>query len=161
MKERDVEKTNALRILDSRGIKYKVITYDPNNRLKAGDIASILDEEKDRVFKTLVAVGKSNTHYVFVIPSNTTLDLKKAAFYTHEKYIEMIKEKDLLPLTGYVHGGCSPIGMKKIFMTYFDESIILFDTIFISAGKVGMQIEIKGDDLLTFENITTADLTVY
>jgi Cys-tRNA(Pro)/Cys-tRNA(Cys) deacylase len=112
----------------------------------------------DRVFKTLVTRGKSGAYYVFVIPVARELDLKKAAKTVSEKSIDMIPQKELLPLTGYVHGGCSPIGMKKQFSTVIDETCILYDTIFISAGKIGLQIELSPDDLITLISGSTADL---
>lgn len=143
-----MNKTNALRILDSKDISYEVFEYDISNGLAATEIAKQLNEDENQVFKTLVCVGKSNQHYVFVIPSNKELNLKFAAEVTGEKYIEMILQKELLPLTGYIHGGCSPIAMKKQFPTFIDESAILYDYIYVSAGKVGMQIKINPDDLI-------------
>ena len=111
------------------------------------------------MFKTLVTVGKSREHYVFMIPANEELDLKKAALAAGEKSIEMIPQKELLPLTGYVHGGCSPVGMKKQFKTVFDETVVLFDTILVSAGRIGLQMEVSPDDLLRITGGITAPLT--
>ncbi|MBR0230517.1 MAG: Cys-tRNA(Pro) deacylase [Erysipelotrichaceae bacterium] len=138
-----IEKTNVMRLLDQASIPYTEHTYDPDLGLAGQDVASQLDQEPERVFKTLVTVGASGNHYVFVIPVNSELNLKKAARAAGEKNIQMIKQKELLPLTGYIHGGCSPIGMKKFFPTFFDETAILFDTIFFSAGKVGFQVELN------------------
>ena len=118
------------------------------------EVVTALGQSPDRAFKTLVTVGKSGSNYVFVIPVNRELDLKKAAEAAHEKSIAMLKSKDLLGLTGYIHGGCSPIGMKKVFKTFFHETATQFDTIFFSAGKIGYQVEVHLDDvrkILTFE----------
>lgn len=145
------EKTNVMRILDQHNIPYKEHSYDPEKGIAGEDVASQLGEEADRVFKTLVTVGASGNHYVFVIPVNKELDLKKAAKAAKEKNIVMIKQKELLPLTGYIHGGCSPIGMKKYFPTFFDETAILYDTIFFSAGKIGYQVELNINDLTVIE----------
>lgn len=153
-----VDKTNALRLLDLNKIEYRIVTYDADLLESGEDIAKELGEEEERVYKTLVTVSKSAEHYVFVIPVCETLDLKKAARITGEKEIEMIKQKELLPLTGYVHGGCSPIGMKKSFKTYFDETVILFDRIYVSAGKRGMQMEVETEKLIEISGAETADL---
>ncbi len=153
-----VDKTNALRLLDLNKIEYRIVTYDADLLERGEDIAKELGEEEERVYKTLVTVSKSAEHYVFVIPVCETLDLKKAARITGEKEIEMIKQKELLPLTGYVHGGCSPIGMKKSFKTYFDETVILFDRIYVSAGKRGMQMEVETEKLIEISGAETADL---
>jgi len=141
------EKTNVMRILEQKKIKYKSHSYKEKTNLSGIEIAKYLNENEDQVFKTLVTVGKSNTNYVFVIPVNKELNLKKAAKSVGEKYIEMIKEKELLPLTGYVHGGCSPIGMKKNFNTVINETADKFDSIIFSAGKLGYQVELNIDDL--------------
>ena len=123
------------------------------------DIAALLNEEPSCVFKTLVTQGKTGIYYVFIIPVTQELDLKKAAKSAGEKSIAMIKQKDLLPLTGYVHGGCSPIGMKKQFKTFIHESAIKYKTIFVSAGRLGCQIEIDPADLISVAKCTAADLT--
>ena len=125
------------------------------------DAAKAMGQNPEQVFKTLVTVGKSGEHYVFVIPVNAELDLKKAANAVGDKAVSMIKSKELLPLTGYIHGGCSPIGMKKPFQTVIDESSMLFDTIIFSAGKIGYQVEVAPDDLKRLVNYSTADLTEY
>ena len=125
------------------------------------DAAKAMGQNPEQVFKTLVTVGKSGEHYVFVIPVNAELDLKKAANAVGDKAVSMIKSKELLPLTGYIHGGCSPIGMKKPFQTVIDESCMLFDTIIFSAGKIGYQVEVAPDDLKKLVDYSTADLTEY
>lgn len=142
-KKEKIEKTNAIRFLDSSHIEYQVHEYDEKKALSAIDVASFLNEDVSKVFKTLVTIGKSKEHYVFVVPGNTTLDLKKAAKACNEKNVEMIPQKDLLPLTGYIHGGCSPLGMKKKFKTFIDISAKDLNTFFISAGKRGLQIEVN------------------
>lgn len=147
MKKEKIEKTNAMRLLDQAGIPYKIHEYDAEKAVSCKEVATILNQDIEQVFKTLVTVGKSKEHYVFVVPGESTLDLKKAAKCSDEKFIEMIPQKDLLPLTGYIHGGCSPIGMKKKFVTFIDETAQLFDTIFVSGGRRGLQIEISPLDL--------------
>lgn len=141
------EKTNVMRILSQKKINYKSYSYDPNQGLSGNDVAKFLNQNENQVFKTLVTVGKSKEHYVFVIPVNKELNLKKAAKSVGEKSISMIKEKELLPLTGYIHGGCSPIGMKKFFTTVINETAKDFETIIFSAGKVGYQVEVNIEDL--------------
>ena len=141
------DKTNVMRILSQKKIDYKSYSYDPNNGLSGNDVAKSLNQNENQVFKTLVTVGKSKEHYVFVIPVNKELNLKKAAKSVGEKSISMIKEKELLPLTGYIHGGCSPIGMKKFFTTVINESAKDFDSIIFSAGKVGYQVQVNIEDL--------------
>ncbi len=154
------EKTNVMRILDGKKIPYTSHTYKPDATMTGEEIAEILGEDVSRVFKTLVTQGKSGAYYVFVIPVNAELDLKKAAKVSGEKAVSMIKQKELLPLTGYVHGGCSPIGMKKQFSTHIHESAAGFDTIFVSAGKVGFQIEIAPNDLINVVECAVADITM-
>lgn len=152
-------KTNAMRILDLNKIPYQEISYD-DKLTDAISIASILNEDINQVFKTLVTTCvKSKKYYVFVIPASKELDLKKAASVSNEKNIEMIHQKELLPLTGYIHGGCSPIGMKKQFKTFIDDSINDFDSIYISGGKVGLQIKIDTTSLIHFINATVVSLT--
>ncbi|MBR0343239.1 MAG: Cys-tRNA(Pro) deacylase [Oscillospiraceae bacterium] len=157
---KDIEKTNVMRILDQKDIRYNSYTYNSSDALSGVEVADILQKDPDRVFKTLVTVGRSGEHYVFVIPVAQELDLKKAAKAVSEKSIEMVKSKELLPLTGYIHGGCSPIGMKKFFTTIIDETAILFDTILFSAGKIGFQVEVSLDDLSKAISYTLEDLTV-
>lgn len=131
------EKTNAMRILEQKGEKYTPY-YLPSIPTDGKQAAEMLGRDPSTVFKTLVTVGSDLAHYVFVIPVNETLDLKKAAKAAGIKSVEMLPQKALFPLTGYVHGGCSPIGMKKVFPTYFDETAILFDEVVTSAGKLGV-----------------------
>ena len=123
------------------------------------DRAEVLGQNPDCVFKTLVTLGKSRQHYVFVIPVSRELDLKKAAKACGEKSVEMVKSKELLPLTGYIHGGCSPVGMKKYFPTFVDESALSMDKFCVSAGKIGYQIELSLEDLKKVIRLETADLT--
>ena len=153
-----IDKTNVCRVLDQKKIEYNLHSYDADPTLTGVDIAGILGEPKECVFKTLVTEGKSKEHYVFVVPVEAELDLKKAAKAAGEKSIEMIKQKDLLSLTGYVHGGCSPIGMKKQFKTFIHETATSYEHIFVSAGKVGFQIEINPGDLLKTVNIKVTDI---
>jgi Cys-tRNA(Pro)/Cys-tRNA(Cys) deacylase len=152
------DKTNAMRILDARKIAYQAHLYTPDAGLSGAEIARLLEEDPDRVFKTLVTRGKSGQIYVFVIPVAYELDLKKAARASDEKAIAMIHQKALLPLTGYVHGGCSPVGMKKPFPTFIDESCILYDYIYVSAGVRGLQFKINPDTLVEFVGAETVDL---
>ena len=154
-----IPKTNPMRHLDKLGIPYEVHTYEADQKLTGTDIADMLGEEHARVFKTLVTIAKSKRHYVFVIPVDLELDLKKAAASVGEKSLEMLPSKDLLALTGYVHGGCSPVGMKKEFPSFIDESADGFETVFVSAGKVGFQIEVSPRDLQSLIRFRTADLT--
>ena len=140
------EKTNVMRLLDQAKIEYCAHYYLDSDAISGPEVAEALGQDPDQVFKTLVAVGKSGTHYVFVVPVSQTLDLRKAAKAVDEKAVEMIKAKALLPLTGYVHGGCSPIGMKKQFVTVIDETAELFDSIIFSGGKIGYQVELRPDD---------------
>ena len=152
------EKTNVMRVLDSKKISYTSHEYEPDPTLTGEQIAAILGEPAANVFKTLVTLGRSGAHYVFVIPVHAELDLKKAAKASGEKSIEMIKQKELLPLTGYVHGGCSPIGMKKPFPTFIHSSAETLEKIYVSAGKVGFQIELSPDDLINAAGCVSADL---
>ena len=152
------EKTNVMRLLDEWGIEYEHFAYNPE-LVNAVEVAKACKQEPEAVFKTLVTVGKTGEHYVFMIPSNGELDLKKAAKIAGEKAIEMIPQKQLLPLTGYIHGGCSPIGMKKQFKTFTDETVILFDKICFSGGRVGYQVMMSPDSLIKAVNPKLADLT--
>ena len=146
MKQID-EKTNVMRILDGKKIEYNHYNYIESGAISGMEVAEALNENPDMVFKTLVTVGKSGNHYVFLLPVNKELDLKKAAKSVGEKNVEMIKSKDLLPLTGYIHGGCSPIGMKKFFKTVIHETASKFDKILFSGGKIGYQVEVSLQDL--------------
>lgn len=157
--KQETNKTNVMRILEQKRIKYKGYTYECTEALSGTEVAKALNENPDHVFKTLVTVGKSNVHYVFMIPVAKELNLKKAAAAAGEKNIEMIKSKDLLPLTGYVHGGCSPIGMKKQFKTVIDESAENFETIIFSGGKIGYQVELTLQDLKSVVDFDLKSLT--
>ena len=152
------EKTNAMRKLSSMKIDFREHYYVDTGAVAGVDIARVLGEDPDRVFKTLVTVGKSGAHYVFMVPVAEELDLKKAAIAVSEKSVEMIKSKELLPLTGYIHGGCSPIGMKKFFRTTILESAKNFDTIFFSGGKIGFQIELSPEKLSEVIKFEYADI---
>ncbi len=153
------EKTNVMRILDAAKTEYKSHCYLETGAVSGTEVADALGEDYDSVFKTLVTVGKSGEHYVFAIPVDKELNLKKAATAAGEKSIAMVKSKELLPLTGYIHGGCSPIGMKKYFKTFFDETAMLFDTVFFSAGKIGYQVEISPSDIDKIIPFEYKDLT--
>ena len=135
-----MEKTNAMRQLERRKLEYEIHTYE-GGALSGAEVARTIGLAPERVFKTLVTTGKSGGHYVFMIPVEAELNLKKAAAAVGEKSIAMLHQRDLLPLTGYIHGGCSPIGMKKQFPTVIDQSAANFDRICFSAGKVGMMLE--------------------
>ena len=152
------EKTNVMRMLDQKKSPYRAHYYGAGEALAGIQVAQLLGEDPDRVFKTLVTVGHSRRNYVFVIPVGEELDLKKAARTVGEKAIEMVKSKDLLSLTGYVHGGCSPIGMKKPFPTILHESARAFDAILFSAGRIGAQVEVSPEDLKRRVNDRFADL---
>ena len=154
------EKTNVMRLLDKKKIKYDSHYYGDTDAISGIEVAEVLKQDPANVFKTLVTVGKSKKNYVFVIPVACELDLKKAAKAVGEKSIEMIKSKELLPLTGYIHGGCSPIGMKKFFQTTLDESVLDCDTFCVSAGKIGYQIEISLEELKKVIRLDIASLTI-
>ena len=154
---KQISKTNVMRVLDAAGIAYNTYQYD-NTCVTGTEVAKLLGQDKEQVFKTIVTVSRSGAYYVFMIPVADELDLKKAAKAVDEKAISMLKSKELLPLTGYVHGGCSPIGMKKQFRTVIHETAELFDTIFFSGGKVGYQVEVSPDDLFKLIPISYADI---
>lgn len=153
------EKTNVMRILEQKRVAYKSYCYVDTNAISGMDVASVLNENPSQVFKTLVTVGNSKNHYVFLVPVNKELNLKKAAISVGEKSIEMLKSKDLLPLTGYIHGGCSPIGMKKQFKTVIDISVNTYDNIIFSGGKIGYQVELTLEDLKKVISFTLASIT--
>ena len=142
-----LEKTNVMRILDQKKIPYESYDYSDTDAISGIEVAAVLGQDPLQVFKTLVTVGASKKNYVFVIPVCRELNLKAAAKAVGEKSIEMLKAKELLPLTGYIHGGCSPIGMKKLFPTVFDRSAEGYDRIFFSAGKIGYQVRLSLSDL--------------
>lgn len=151
-------KTNALRELDAAGIPHEELFFDAVATMTGEEIARAQGEDPDAVFKTLVTQGKSGGYYVFLVPVAAELDLKKAAAAAGEKAIAMIKARELLPLTGYVHGGCSPIGMKKQFPTYIHQTAADYDTIFFSAGRVGAQVELPLSALQQALPVTPADI---
>ncbi len=153
-------KTNAMRVLDAAGVPYEYRMFETDGALSGVEVARKLGLDEDQVFKTLVTQAKSGEHYVFMIPVAEELDLKKAARAVGEKSIAMLKSKELFPLTGYVHGGCSPIGMKKQFATTVDETAQLFDRIIFSGGKIGCQLEVAPDDLARVVPLSYTDLTV-
>ncbi len=154
-------KTNVMRILDQKKIPYIPHEYNsPDGNAPDGvTVANMIGKTASEVYKTLVTKSSSNRYYVFVVPSDAQLDLKKAAKAVNEKSVEMIKQKELLPLTGYVHGGCSPVGMKKLFKTVFHSDVLLLETVTVSAGKVGRQIEIAPKLIIDAVNGITADIT--
>ena len=160
MAKEKLEKTNAIRILEREKVSYQHRSWQAATKENTGvELAQALGQPPEQVFKTLVTVGKSGNHYVFMLPVAETLHLKKAAAAVGEKAVSMIKEKELLPLTGYVHGGCSPIGMKKLYPTFIDESAQLFDAICVSAGKIGAQVELAPDALCGLISAKYAELT--
>lgn len=152
-------KTNPMRHLDKLGIPYTVHTYTGDGATSGSEIATLLGQDHSRVFKTLVTVGRSKKHYVFVIPVDLELDLKKAAASVGEKSMDMTPSKELLALTGYVHLGCSPLCMKREFVTTIDSSISDGEIFHVSAGKIGVQLELRSDDFLKAGNFRIADLT--
>ena len=154
-----MDKTNVMRVLDQKKIPYKEYFYGDTGAVSGVDVAAALGEDPERAFKTLVTVGKTKQHYVFMIPVAEELELKKAAKAVGEKSIEMIPQKELLPLTGYVHGGCSPIGMKKQFRTVIDASAERFESIMFSGGKIGYQVEVSLSDLSKVVRYTFFDVT--
>jgi Cys-tRNA(Pro)/Cys-tRNA(Cys) deacylase len=154
-----VAKTNALRILQAAKVAFTACEYDVSDgELSGVAVAAKIGKDPERVFKTLVTEGKTTGLNVFVIPSNVELDLKKAARAVGDKFIEMIKSKELEPKTGYVHGGCSPIGMKKQFPTFIDETAQLHDAINVNGGRIGLQIELSPDDLAKLTEAQFCDL---
>ena len=157
--KKNEEKTNVIRILEQNKINFKVYNYINSTAISGTEVADYLGEDYNIVFKTLVTIGKSGNHYVFLVPVNKELDLKKAAVVVEEKSIEMIKSKELLPLTGYIHGGCSPVGMKKQFRTIVDKSASNKDRIFVSGGKIGYQIEIELSELKKVVDFEFEDIT--
>ncbi|MCR4818864.1 MAG: Cys-tRNA(Pro) deacylase [Fretibacterium sp.] len=162
--DKKITKTNAVRILEAAKARYELITLPLQETsegpiaISARRVAELLGQKAEVIFKTLVTVGKSREHYVFVVPGAGELDLRKAARAVNEKTIEMIPSKELLPLTGYVHGGCSPVGMKKVFRTVIDASAEKYDTIFVSAGRIGLQLEIALPELRKAVEFIVADI---
>lgn len=161
MAKRDKEvKTNAMRILDRNKVRYEAHTYECENFVDGGQIADMLGLDHRKVYKTLVTVGKSKGHYVFVIPIDEEVDLKKAARVVGEKSLEMLPLKELTALTGYVRGGCTSVGMKKAFPTVFQEEIGELEKVIVSGGKLGLQLELASGDLIRVTGGQTADVVV-
>ena len=154
------EKTNVMRTLEQKKIAYTAHAYDPDGPIDGVSVAQTLGQAPERVFKTLVTRGASGGYYVFDIPVAESLDLKKAAKAVGEKSVAMLPQKELLGLTGYVHGGCSPVGMKKQFPTVFHETAVLYDTICVSAGRIGAQVECRPGALIGLLRADTADIIV-
>ena len=155
------EKTNAMRLLDEAGLAYTAHSYNADDgKIDGLSVAAKIAMPAEQVYKTLVTQGNSGDYFVFVLPVGAELDLKKAARAAKQKHVEMIPVKDILRVTGYIRGGCSPIGMKKQFPTVLHETAQLFDTIFVSAGKIGAQVEVAPSDLLTLLGASMADVTV-
>ena len=146
------EKTNAMRLLSNANIDYRAISYESDGNVDGLSVAAKLNQDPQQVFKTLVTTNGKRDYFVFCIPVEENLDLKKCAKVAGQKAVEMIHVKELYPLTGYIRGGCSPIGMKKLFPTFVEETAQLFDSIYVSAGKIGAQIEINPYDLVQFVN---------
>lgn len=157
--KKNIEKTNVMRLLKQKKIPFNSYEYQCDEAISGIEVAEKLNKNYDTVFKTLVTIGESKIYYVFMVPVNKELDLKKAAKAVKEKSISMIKSKDLLPLTGYVHGGCSPIGMKKQFVTTIDISASSLNEIIFSAGKIGYQVEVSIDNLRKIINFNLCDIT--
>lgn len=160
MSKKRESKTNAMRILDAAHVDHVIHSVDATGEDTGVDIAHRAGEDPDHVFKTLVTQGKSGEHLVFMIPVACELDLRKAARAAGEKSVAMVRSRELFELTGYVHGGCSPLGMKKPFRTFIDETCILFGTILFSGGRIGTQIEMSFDDLANIIEIEAVDLVV-
>lgn len=154
------EKTNVMRLLDQKKVTYKEYICEEAEGLTGLEIARLMSQNPAQAFKTLVTIGASKKNYVFVVPVDSELDLKKAAKAVGEKNIEMIKSKELLPLTGYIHGGCSPIGMKKLLTTTIHSSASEFETILFSGGKVGYQVEVKVEDIEKMIPYQMADIVL-
>lgn len=152
------EKTNVMRLLDRMKIVYEVYDYQSSGLIAGRDVAAYLNEDPSMVFKTLVLGSSSGNHYVFMVPVNAELDLKKAAKAVSEKKIEMVKSRELFALCGYVHGGCSPLGMKKMFKTVIHESFSSLSYLYFSAGKIGLQIKVSRDDLLKVLPLSVNDI---
>lgn len=148
-----------MRLLEQKKIAYQHYTYESEGAIPGLEVAALLGQNPEQVFKTLVTTGRSGAHYVFVIPVGCGLELRKAAKAVGEKSLEMLRQKDLLPLTGYVHGGCSPIGMKKPFRTTIDATAAGFDSIIFSGGRIGLQVQVALADLAKLVRFELADIT--
>ena len=160
MSKHKEEKTNVMRVLDQKKVPYTAHTYPADGPIDGVSVAGFLGQDPERVFKTLVTKGSTGAYYVFDIPVAENLDLKKAARAVGEKSIAMLPQKELLGLTGYVHGGCSPVGMKKQFPTVFHETALGYDTVCVSAGKIGAQVECDPKALIDLLRAKTADIIV-
>lgn len=158
--KQSINKTNVMRILEQKNINYISHYYLDTNAISGIDVANVLKENPSQVFKTLVTVSNTKINYVFLVPVNKELDLKKSAYAVNEKSISMIKAKELLPLTGYIHGGCSPIGMKKQFKTVIDITAKDFETIIFSGGKIGYQVELSLENLRSVLDFELADISI-
>ncbi len=159
MKKSRIEKTNVARLLDKAGIEYELVPYQVDeNDLSAGHIASQLGEPLEQVFKTLVLDGDRTGHFVCVVPGGAEVDLKAAAKVSGNKKCDLIPMKELLPLTGYIRGGCSPVGMKKPFPTYFDSSAVDYPFIYVSAGVRGLQLKVSPEALIGYVGALTAEI---
>ena len=157
---KSIVKTNAMRLIEISGTAYHAYEYDTSDGLiDARSIAAKIGRSPDEVFKTLVAQAPGHEYFVFVVPASSELELKKAARAAERKSIELIPQKQLLPLTGYIHGGCSPMGMKKSFPTFIDESAILFETICVSGGRVGLNLALNPESLAGLTGAKFADIT--
>lgn len=153
-----MKKTNAMRLIEASGVKYEEFEYDASLGISGVDVAHTLNEDERMVFKTLVTETNKGEHFVFIVPVAMELDLKKAAKAAGAKKVDMLKQKDLLPLTGYVHGGCSPIGMKTKLKTFIDASAMDNEYIYVSGGKIGLQIKISPADLIKLTDATAIDI---
>ena len=160
MSKQKETKTNAMREIEAAGVPFESHLFPCEKALSGVEVAKLLQQDPDQTFKTLVTVAKSGEHYVFMVPVAEELDLKKAAAAVGEKAVSMLKSKELLPLTGYVHGGCSPVGMKKLFPTVFHQTAAELPRIIVSAGKIGFQVECDPADLLRLVKGKTADIIV-
>ena len=159
-KKKKEEKTNVMRTLEQKKIPYTAHTYPSDGPVDGVSVAKSLGQDPSHVFKTLVTKSSGGNYYVFDIPVAENLDLKKAARAVGEKSVDMLPQKELLPLTGYVHGGCSPVGMKKQFPTVFHQSALACETVMVSAGKIGFQVECRPDDLMELLSASAADIIV-
>lgn len=153
-----MKKTNAMRLIEASGVKYEELEYDASLGISGTDVARTLNEDERMVFKTLVTETNKGEHFVFIVPVAMELDLKKAAKAAGAKKVDMLKQKDLLPLTGYVHGGCSPIGMKMRLGTFIDASAMDKEYIYVSGGKIGLQIKINPEDLIKLTDACSIDI---
>lgn len=153
-----MKKTNAMRLLEAAGVDYEEFEYDASLGISGTDVARTLNEDVNMVFKTLVTETNKGEHFVFIVPVAMELDLKKAAKAAGAKKVDMLKQRDLLPLTGYVHGGCSPIGMKTKLKTFIDASAMDKEYIYVSGGKIGLQIKLSPTDLVKLTDATAIDI---